>query len=124
MFGLNIDAYALYKLSINIDSFINGHISFNPNIINDIYHVDLSNNSIQDILINLQITNYVSIIALIFLIIQVMLKFHFNKNIGNIYILLMLLVLILALAFSAHTYGDLYVHINNYVNIYNNIKNK
>jgi len=121
--GLGVNTYALYKLSINIDSFINGHISFNPNILNDIYPVHMSN-SIQDILINLQITNYISIIALVFLILQILLKFHFNKNIKNIYIWLMLLVLILALAFSAHTYGDLYAHINNYVNIYNNIKNK
>src|SRR5947207_1457607 len=41
MFGLSIDAYALYKICVNIDSFINVHVSFNSNITdNSIYLYD------------------------------------------------------------------------------------
>src|SRR5208337_2382021 len=36
----------------------------------------------------------------------------------------MLLILIVTLAFSAYTYGDLYTHINEYINMYINLKNK
>ena len=122
MFGLSISAYALYNICVNMDSFINVHISFNPYLThNSLYIPD---KSIKDILLNLRIINYISIIAMISLMLQVMLKFHFNKNINNIYIWLALSVLIFALAFSAYTFGDLYTHIDSYVNMYINLRNE
>jgi len=122
MFGLSISAYALYSICVNIDSSINVHISFNPNLShNSVY---LPDKSIKDILLNLRIINYISITAMISLMLQVMLKFHFNKNIKNIYIWLALSVLIFALAFSAYTFGHLDTQIDSYVNIYINLRNK
>lgn len=122
MFGLSISAYALYNICVNIDSFINVHISFNPSLThNSVY---LPNKSIKDILLNLRIINYISIIAMISLMLQVMLKFHFNNNIKNIYIWLALSVLIFDLAFSAYILGDLYTQIDSYVNMYINLRNK
>lgn len=84
MFGLNIDAYALYKINTNIESFINVHILFNPNFSNNSTYIPKK--LITDILLNLKVINYISIIAMISLIVQVTLKFHFNKNVKNIYI--------------------------------------
>ena len=121
MFGLSISIYALHNICANMDSFINVHISLNPNLTNNSTYIP--NKSIIDILLNLKVINYISIIAMISLMLQVILKFHFNKNINNIYIWLTLSILILALAFSAHTYGDLYTHIDSYVNMYINLRN-
>ena len=119
---LGIEAYSLYKLSINLDSFIDGYISFNPNFTDNSTYSP--NKSINDILLNLKVNNYIYLFAIIFLMFQVILKFHFNKNINNIYIWLVLLILIVALAFAAYTYGDLYIHIDSYVNMYINLRNK
>jgi hypothetical protein len=55
---------------------------------------------------------------------QIMLKFYFNKNINNIYIWLTLLILILNLAFAAYIFEDLHTNIDNYVNMYINLRNK
>jgi hypothetical protein len=52
---------------------------------------------------------------------QVLLKFHFNKNINNIYIWLTLLILIITLTFSAYIFGDFYTHVNDYINQYINL---
>ena len=84
MFGLSIDAYALYKICVNIDSFINVHVSFNPNLTNN--SIYLYDKSIKDILLNLKIVNYISIFFMISLMLQITLKFYYNKNINNIYI--------------------------------------
>jgi len=124
MFGLSINTYVLRDILVNLDSYINIHSRFNPAVFNDICITHMSNNSIQDILLNEQMTHYISIIALILLMLQIILKFHYNKNIKNIFIWLMLLILIVTLAFSAYTYGDLYTHINDYINMYINLKNK
>jgi ABC-type uncharacterized transport system YnjBCD permease subunit len=124
MFGLGINTYVIHDILVNLDSYINIHSIFHPTILNDTCPTHLSNNSIQDILLNLQMTHYISIIALIFLILQVMLKFHFNNNINNIYIWLTLLILIVALALAVYTYGDLYTQIDNYVKMYIFLRNK
>jgi hypothetical protein len=120
--GLSAEGYTLYKLSINLDSFIAGYISFNPNFADNIAYIPKI--SIKDILFNLNIINFISIFTTITLLLQVLLKFHFNKYINSIYIWLSLLVLILTLAFAAHTYGDLYTHIDGYVNMYINCSKK
>jgi hypothetical protein len=122
IFGLSIEAYALYNICINVDSFIDIHVSYNPYITNNSLYI--SDKSIKDILLNLKLINYISIFTMISLIIQIILKFHFNKKINNIYIWLVLLILILALMFAAHTYGDLYININSYANMYINLRNK
>ena len=119
--GLSIDAYALHKLSINLNNFIEGYISFNPYFANTIYVPDIS---IKDAILNIIIANYISITAIILLMLQVLLKFHYNKNINNLYIILMLLVLIFALIFTANSYSNLYAHIDSYIKIYINLRNK
>ena len=124
MFGLAINTYVIHDILVNLDSYINIHSKFHPTILNDICPTHMCKNSIQDILLNLQMTHYISIIALIFWILQVMLKFHFNNNINNIYIWLTLLILIVALALAVYTYGDLYTQIDNYVKMYIFFRNK
>jgi len=121
IFGLSISAYAIHDICVNIDSYINIHNELKSNSINNI---SITNKSIKDILLNLKIVNYISLITVITLMLQITLKFYYNKNINNIYIWLALSVLILTLAFAAYTYGDLYTHLDNYVNMYINLKNK
>jgi len=110
--------YALYKLLINLDSFVDGYISFNPNFAHNITYIP--KRSLNNILLNLNIINFISIITLISLTLQIMLKFHLYKNIKNIYILLTLIILILLITFAAFIFGDLYKHIGSYVNLYIN----
>jgi len=119
IFGLSISAYAIHDICVNIDSYINIHNELKSNSINNI---SITNKSIKDILLNLKIVNYISLITVITLMLQITLKFYYNKNINNIYIWLALSVLILTLAFAAYTYGDLYTHLD--VNMYINLKNK
>jgi len=122
MFASSLDAYTLHNLCINIDSYINIHNSLFYNINDNIIYIE--NKSILDILLNLKIINYMSIISIFSLMGLVILKFHSNKNINNLYIWLILIALLSSLAFSAYTYNDLYTNIDNYVNIYLNIRNK
>ena len=119
MFGLSIDMYVIYKIYTSMDSFINVHISFNPNLINNSVY-DLPDKSIKDTLLYLTITNFISIIILIVLALQIMLKFNFNfnKNINNVYIWLTFLTLMIALGLAAYSFWDLYTHIDSYVNMY------
>ena len=124
LFGQSIGVYALYKLSSNLYSFIDGHISFNPNILNNTSTSDISAISIKDILITLELINYISLIAIVSLTILLMFKFHFNENINSIYIWLLIFTLILILAFAGYSYGNLYTNINSYVNMYINLINK
>jgi hypothetical protein len=120
MFGSSLDAYTLHSLCANIDSYINVHNSLYSNYNeNSLYN---ANKSILDILLNLKIINYMSIVSIISLMGLVMLKFNSNKNINNIYIWLIFIILILTLAFSAYTYNDLYTNIDNYVNTYINTR--
>jgi hypothetical protein len=122
IFGLGVNTYVLYKLLMNLDSFIEGYISFNPNFNkNNLHTPDMS---IQDKLWNLNIANYISIFSIVFLMLLISLKFHYNKNVNNSYIWLILLVFIIILIFTGFTYGDLYANINNYVDMYINLKKK
>lgn len=117
-----IEAYSLHKLLINLDNFIEGYISFNPDFSKNIVYIP--EKSLNNILFNLNIVNYISIFTLGFLILQVVLKLHYNKDISHVYIWLALSVFVLSLGFAAYTYGDLYTHINSYVNMYINLRNK
>lgn len=121
MFASSLDAYTLHNLCVNIDSYINIHNSLFSNINENRIYID--NKSILDILLNLKIINYITIISIFFLMGLVMLKFHLNKNIKNLYIWLILIALIISLALSAYTCNDLYANIDNYINIYLNIRN-
>ena len=76
--------YALFKICINLDSFINAHISFNPNFENNSTHI--SDSSIKNILLNLKVVNYVSLVSIVLLLLQIIFKFHLHKDINNIYI--------------------------------------
>ena len=71
---------------------------------------------IKDVILNIQIAaNYTSNAAIILLILQVFLKFHYNKNIKNLYIILTLLVWIFALIFAVNSYSDLRTHVDSYI---------
>ena len=78
----------------------------------------MSSLSMKDILVNVKISNYISIVALTFLMLLIISKFHLNKNINNAYIWLMLLILIFSIAISAYMFNDLYTNINNYIYMY------
>ena len=84
MFGSSLDAYTLYNISTNIDSYINVHNSVISNYTENNAHI--IDKSILDIIKDLRIINYISLITIIFLMSQIILKFHLNKNINNIYI--------------------------------------
>lgn len=118
LIGLSISAYALHNVYAYIENYINGHISFYPNLITDNKFNPAK--SINDILLNLKLINYISIITTISLMGLVMSKFHLNKNVNNIYIWLTILILILTLAFSAYTFNELYTNLNSYVKLYLN----
>ncbi len=120
MFGLSVEGYAAYKVLININNFSNGHLSFNPTIISE--NIYIPSKPIQDILFNLNVSNYIAIITLFLLMLQIILKFHYNNNINSIYIWLTLLILMLTLSYAAYTYGDLYAHIDGYVKMYINYR--
>ena len=73
-----------------MDIYIDGYVLFNFNFTsNNIY---ILTKSIIDIILNLKLNNYIFIIAIIFLMGLVMLKFNLNKNVENIYIWLMILI--------------------------------
>lgn len=120
-FIINANLYVIHKLCLNLNRFIEEHISFHLNFTNNIF---IPKETIEDVLFNLKIMNYLTVITLILLILQVIFKFHLSKNTNNIYIWLTILVLILTLAYTAYTYGDLYTHLNSYVKMYIDIKNK
>ena len=118
LFALGIEGYTLHYFCINLHSFINVHISLYPKILNSMY---VSDKSIKDILLNLKIINYISILSVVSLMSQIMLKFHFNKNKNTIFIWLALSVLFLTLGFTAYTYEDLYTNLDSYVKMYTNL---
>jgi hypothetical protein len=62
----------------------------------------------------LTIINYISIFTIFILMLIIMLKFHFSKNIYNIYIWLLIFILILSLALTGYIFGDLLFNINSY----------
>lgn len=123
MFALGLNAYIINDISINLDSYINIHNKFNIHIIENINVINRFKD-IKYLLTNLQIINYISIISLILLNLFIIFKFHLNKSISNIFVWLMLVILLFTLALSAYIFGDLYSHINDYVNTYINLRNK
>nr|YP_010164156.1 hypothetical protein K8J96_mgp22 [Metarhizium album]QRK27504.1 hypothetical protein [Metarhizium album] len=118
IFGLSIDMYSIYKLSINMDNLINVHSLLNNGLVN--YKISSLNYSMKEILFYLKVANLTSIIIIIFLILQFIIKFHLDIKIKNTYIWLLILILIVSLMGSAHFYEYLYNHINDYVCIYMN----
>jgi group I intron endonuclease len=98
-----------------LDHFISLHNSVN-NIVPTLYK------SIEYALFNLGVANYLSLGIIISLIILLLLIFHFNKKLSVIYIRFLITILIITLAYFAYTSGELYINLDSYVNIYNNIK--
>lgn len=74
-FGLSISVYAIHNLYFNVDSFINVHNSLKSNSI--YYDIHIINKPIEGILFNLLLTNYMCIVIIIYLIMQVASKLHF-----------------------------------------------
>lgn len=77
---------------------------------------------IEDALFNLGVANYLSLGIIISLIILLLLIFHFNKKLSVIYIRFLITILIITLAYFAYTSDELYINLDSYVNIYNNIQ--
>jgi len=84
MFVVSIFVYALHDLCTYLDIYVNGHITFYPNIIAN--NINDSTNSLYDMLTILRLINYVSLIAILSLVGLILSKFHLNKNVNNIYI--------------------------------------
>ena len=118
------DALSLYNICKYINILINEHISSNPDfkqIDNSIWN---ANFTIVDLLFNIRFINYISLISIFSLILILILKLHFNKNINNVFIWLILVILMITLAINAVTYGEIYTNINSYITIYINLINK
>lgn len=126
----------------------------NNSNINKLIDDNISSSPLQDLLSNIEITNYICISMVVLLIIQIIFKFHIkdniklnlnsilgnkfnnslecyinkiivlNKKMSTIYIWLTLITLILGLYSSIYATHDLYVNIDSYVNVYINLKNK
>ncbi len=120
--------------SSNLDSSVN-------KLIDD----SLQSSPLQDLLSNLEITNYIFISMVILLIIQIIFKFHLkddvnlnilgvninyylnkiislNKKMSVLYIWLILITLIIGLSFSAYACNDLCNNLESYINVHNNLK--
>ena len=121
-FALCFDAYTLYDVYNNIDSYVKIHNSLHSNsALNDSYTIDTS---MVDMLLYSRIFNFVSIIIMCYLILQLIQLFHLKKNISYTIIWILIVLLILDLAFSAYIFNDLYTNIDNYVNMHISMKIK
>ena len=100
-----------------MDNLVNAHLSLHP-LKDNLYITD---RSIEEVLLYLQWGNYICLIILFILMVQIIFKFHFNKDINSIYIWLLILALIVTLALSGYISNDLYDNLDNYVYTYSNI---
>jgi hypothetical protein len=69
MFVVGIFVYALQDLCTYLDIYVNGHITFYPNIIAN--NINDSTNSLYDMLITLKLINYVSLVAILSLVVLI-----------------------------------------------------
>ena len=115
-FGIGFFIYGINLISTNLNRFVSLHNPVNNNIGATIY------GSIEDALFNLEIANYISLAIIICLIILLLFRFHYNKEINTIYIWFLVITLIVGLAFSTYVVSELYINLDSYVNIYNNFK--
>ena len=112
LYGILFSIYGINNISNNFYYFITLHNCVNNKI------VSIYNESIEIELFNLKVVNYVSLAIMINLIIILLYKFYFNKEIKNIYIWILLIMLIITLNLSASIFNELYTNIDSYVNIY------
>jgi hypothetical protein len=158
LFHSNITAINRNKI---MDENIN-NVASNPNynnnvdnsIINKLVEDNTLSSPLEDLLLNIEITNYVCISMLVILTIQILFKLHvkdniklnfafilgnkfnnnlelylnkiitLNKKMNTIYIWLILIILIVGLYSSVYAIHDLNSNIDSYVNVYINLKNK
>ncbi len=130
---------------------------YNSNVNNSSINKLIDDNTLpsplEDLLLNLEITNYVCISMVILLAIQIFFKLHkdniqvnfsvitgsklnnklefyinkiimLNKKMSTIYIWLILIILLVGLYSSVYGLHDIYINIESYVNVYNNLKTK
>lgn len=139
------------KNNANINDTTNNAINKINSEVNKFIDDNITSSPLQDLLLNLEITNYVCISLTIILIIQIIFKFHLkdninlnlssmlgnninnnlefylnkiiklNKKISIFYIWLILITLIFALAFSAYACHELYTNINSYITVHNSL---
>lgn len=112
-YGIGASIYANYLMYLKIDDLVNTHTPISNDIMPTLYK------SIEDAVFNLGIVNYLSLGIIINLIVILLLRFHFNKEIRTIYIWLLIILLIIALAYSVYMSGELHTNVDSYVNIYN-----
>jgi hypothetical protein len=117
-YGISRFTYGLYLVRTKLDDGINAHLSLHP-LKDNLYITD---RSIEEMLSYLYIGNYICLVTLIFLILILLYRFHFNKEISNIYIWLLVILLVLTLAFSVYISNELYTNLDNYVFTYNSLK--
>ena len=134
--GFRINNSSNIKSESNINKFIDDTLS----------------SPLQDLLLNLELINYVCISMLILLLKQIIFKFHFkdyislklswllgkdlnksfeyyinkvitlNKKMSVIYIWLIIIILIFGLYCSLYAIHDLHTNIDSYINVYNNLR--
>jgi Cytochrome C and Quinol oxidase polypeptide I len=162
--GIILGAGLMGGLSHSKISSINRNSIMYENIKNNISNTTVNNNPyinkfiddttssspLQDLLLNLEITNYVCISLIIILMIQILFRFHLkdnikvnlfmlsnninngleyylnkviklNKKMSIVYIWIILITLVLGLSFSAYTCNDLYSNINSYVDVHKSL---
>ena len=125
----------------------------NPSI-NKFVDDTINSSPLQDLLLNLETTDYICLSLIGILLIQIFFKFLIKDNIslhiGNVlgkntnskleyyinkiiilnkkmsavYIILIIITLLVALSFNAYVCNDLYNNIDSYITVHNNIKNK
>lgn len=148
IFGFLSSAYAIQDICLNMDSYISVHNLLHSN---SIYN-NITSKLIENKLLNLKIANYICIIFMISLILQITsklqikdgIKLNFYKILGSkinnnleyflnkiiklnkkmniLYILLTIILLIIVLSYYTHICHELYISINSYINVNNDIK--
>jgi hypothetical protein len=148
IYGISSFTYGIYLVRTKIGDAISAHLLLHP--IKDNLHI--TNKSIEEMLSYLYVGNYICLIILFLLTVQIMCKFHlkddirlnffvifgtkinnkleyylnkivsFNRKTTTIYIWLLVLILIVTLTYSAYISNDLYTNLDNYIYTYNTMK--
>jgi L-asparagine transporter-like permease len=117
-YGISLLIRLSYLMRTKIGDAINAHLSLHP--LKDNLH--LTDRSIEEMLSYLQWGNYICLVTLICLIVILLYRFHFNREISSIYIWLLIILLVLTLAYSVYISGELYTNLDSYIYTYNSLK--
>jgi hypothetical protein len=144
--GISGYVYIIHGMRINMDKFVNTHI------LNNSTNLYITNKSIREMLLYIEVSSWIFIIVVLLLMLQIICKFHlkdkirlnlpwllgtkinstleyylnkiisFNEKVSTIYIWLLILILIATLAYSVYISSELHTNLDNYVYTHNTIK--